>query len=190
MQVLDAFFSPSEQRLLATVLTHPDKDFGTLELLSQMGSSRSAGSALLKRWVESGLLQERRIGNQRRLAANPKFLLYPELRKIALKTVGLSQPLARALRPVVDKLQDAFVCGSVAAGKDTGDSDIDLVVVGNVDLFTVSPLLDPVEHELGRPIHVNVYSVDEWLLNNDAIIQQIKTGPRINLMGDLRDPTC
>lgn len=189
MKALDAFFSPLEQRLLATVLTHPDKDFGTLELLRQMGNSRSAGSAVLKRWVASGLLTENRIGNQRRLAANPHFLLYPELRKIALKTVGLSQPLARALTPLVDTLQDAFVFGSVAAGKDTSDSDIDLIVVGDVDLFTVSPLLDPVEQELGRPIHVNVYSVEEWSSNDDPVLQTIKTGPRIDLMGELRGTT-
>lgn len=185
MQLLDALFSPPEQRLLATVLTHPEKDFGTLELLNLMGSSRSAGSTVLKRWVESGLLKERRIGNQRRLAANPDFLLYPELRNIALKTVGLAQPLARALAPLADKLQDAFVFGSVAAGTDTSDSDIDLVVVGDLDLLTVSPLLDFVEQELGRPIHVNVYSMEEWSLSGDPVLQSIKTGPRIDLTGEL-----
>ena len=190
MQVLDAFFSPPEQRLLATVLTHPSRDFGTLELLSQMGNSRGAGSAVLRRWVESGLLKEQRIGNQRRFAANPGFLLYPELRKIALKTVGLSQPLARALTPLADQLQEAFVFGSVAAGKDTSDSDIDLVVVGDVDLFIVSPLLDPVEQELGRPIHVNIYRMDEWASDGDPVLQAIKNGPRIDLMGELRGTTC
>jgi predicted nucleotidyltransferase len=185
MNPLDALFSPPEQRLIATVLSHPEKDFGTVELLNQMGSSRSAGSNVLKRWVESGLLKERRIGNQRRLAANPDFLLYPELRKMALKTVGLAQPLARALAPLAEQLQEAFVFGSVATGKDTSESDIDLVVVGDVDLFTVSPLLDSVEQELGRSIHVNIYSKEEWASDDDPILQSIKRGPRIDLMGEL-----
>lgn len=189
MRPLDAFLSQPEQRLLATVLTRPEEDFGTLELLRQMGNSRGAGSAVLKRWVESGLLTERRVGNQRRLAANPHFLLYPELRRMALKTVGLAQPLAHALAQIADKIQDAFVFGSVAAGKDTSDSDIDLLVVGEVDLFTVSPLLDPVEQELGRPIHVNVYRPEEWSSNDDPVLQTIKTGPRIDLMGELRGTT-
>lgn len=186
MSPLDAFLSIPEQRLLALVLTNPDKEFGTLELLQQMGNSRSAGSTVLKRWVDSGLLTEKRIGNQRRLTANPDFLLYQELRKIALKTVGLAQPLAHALAPIADKLADAFVFGSVAAGKDTSDSDIDLVVVGDVDLFTVSPLLDPLERELGRHVHVNVYRPDEWSSNEDSVLQAIKNGPRIDLMGELR----
>lgn len=189
MRPLDILFSPPEQRLIATVLTHPERDFGTLELLSKMGSSRSAGSVVLKRWVESGLLKERRVGNQRRLTANPDFILYPELRKMALKTVSLAEPLAGALAPISGRLREAFVFGSVAAGKDTNDSDIDLVVVGDVDLFTVSPLLDSVEQELGRPIHVNVYNEDEWLSCDDPVLQSIKVGPRIDLMGELRGTT-
>lgn len=189
MRPLDVFFSQPEQRLLAAVLLHPEREFGTLELLSKIGNSRSAGSLLLQRWVTAGLLQERRVGNQRRLAANPDFVLYPELRKMALKTVGLAEPLARALTSISGRLLEAFVFGSVAAGKDTSNSDIDLVVVGDIDLFTLSPLLDQVEQDLGRPIHVNVYSGEEWYSSQDAVIQSIKNGPCIDLMRELRDTT-
>jgi predicted nucleotidyltransferase len=189
LRPLDSLFSQPQQRLLATVLCHPDMEFGTRELLSQMGNSHSAGATILKRWVESGLLRERRVGNQRRLAVNPDFILYPELRQMALKTVGLAQPLAEALAPVMDRLHEAFVFGSVAAGKDTTESDIDLVIVGDVDLFTVSPLLDPVQQQLGRPIHASIYGVDEWLSKADPILESIKSGPRINLMGELRGTT-
>jgi uncharacterized protein len=181
MRPLDALLSEPAQRLLAKVLPEPDKDFGTLELLSAMGSSRGAGSTLLRRWVQAGLLNERRVGNQRRLSANPAFVLYPELRSIALKTVGLAQPLARALAPIAERVREAFIFGSVAAGKDTSGSDIDLAVVGNVDLFSLSPLLDAAEKDLGRHIHVNIYSEAQWSSTNDALIRAIKDGPRIEL---------
>jgi predicted nucleotidyltransferase len=108
---------------------------------------------------------------------------------MALKTVGLAQPLARALAPIADQLREAFVFGSVAAGKDASDSDIDLVVVGDIDLFMVSPLLDTVEQELGRPVHVNVYSEDEWSSDTDLVLRSIKAGPQIDLMGELRGTT-
>ena len=187
MQPLDALFSKPEQRLLAAVLARPDKDFGTLELLDDMGSSRSAGSALLKRWVEAGLLNERRVGNQRRLSANQQFVLYPELRRIALKTVALIEPLAKALAPWAGRLHEAFVFGSVAAGSDTSTSDIDLALVGSVDLFMVSPLLDAVENELGRAVHVSIYSKAEWQAGSDAVLAAIQQGPRVDLMEALRD---
>lgn len=186
MRPLDALFSQPEQRLFGAVLGRPDQEFGMLELLSLMGSSRSAGSAVIQRCVESGLLNERRVGNQRRLSANPDFILYPELRRIVMKTVGLVEPLARAIAPIASKLQDAFVFGSVAAGKDRTDSDIDLALVGSVDLFKVSPLLDAAQQELGREVHANIYSKQEWASDRDPVIQAIRSGPKIDLMEALR----
>ena len=181
MRPLDALLSEPAQRLLAKVLPDPSQDFGTLELLSAMGTSRGAGSTLLKRWVHAGLLNERRVGNQRRISANPRFILYTELRSIALKTVALAQPLAIALVSVADRVKEAFIFGSFAAGKDTSESDIDLAVVGDLDLFSLSPLLDSAEIQIGRHIHVNIYSESEWSSTNDAVIRSIKGGPRIDL---------
>lgn len=185
MRPLDAFLSQPEQRLLGAVLAYPNKDYGTLELLSRMGSSRGGGSTVLKRWLKCGLLSERRVGNQRRLAANPNFLLYDELRRMVLKTVGLTEPLAAALAPVASRLSEAFVFGSVAAGTDTSESDIDLLIVGDVDLFDISPLLDSAERELGRHVHVNVYRDHEWSAADDAVLNSIKKGPRMDLMETL-----
>lgn len=162
-------------------MARPDQDFGTLELLKHMGNSRGAGSTVLKRWIDSGLLRERKVGNQRRLSANPHFLLYPELRQIVLKTVGMTEPLARALAPVAGRLTEAFVFGSVASGTDTSESDVDLAVVGEVDLFDISPLLDAAQAELGRNVHANVYSQQEWAAD-DPVLAVIKRGPRLDLM--------
>jgi len=172
---------------MGAVLMHPENDFGTLELLNQMGTSRGAGSVVLNRWVEAGLLRERRVGNQRRLAANPDFVLYPELRRIVLKTVGLVGPIAAALAPIADRLVAAFIFGSVAAGTDTSDSDIDVAVVGNVDLFTVSPLIDAAQNEVGRQVHVNIYSDEEWASTRDPVLKTIKSGPQIDLMEALHE---
>lgn len=181
VQPLDALLTKPEQRLMSMVYVHPDREFGTLELLTWMGSSRSAGSAILKRWVEAGLLDERRVGNQRRLCANRQFLLYPELRRMVLKTVGLVQPLGKALAPLAVRLSEAFVFGSVAAGSDTSESDIDVAVVGDVSLFDVAPLCDAVQNELGRAVHVSVYGEAEWE-SGDPVLNLIKNGPRLDLM--------
>jgi len=185
MRPLDALLSKPEQRLMSVVLVRPDQDFGTLELLEHMGSGRGSGSAILKRWVDAGLLRERRVGNQRRLSANPQFVLYRELRQMVLKTVGLTDPLAKALAPVSDRLTDAFVFGSVASGTDTSESDIDVAVVGDVDLFDVSPLLDAAQGDLGRSVHASVYSSEEWA-SDDPVLAAIKKGPRVDLMEAIR----
>ena len=181
MSPLDALLSKPEQRLMSAVLLRPEQDFGTLELLDRMGSGRGGGSAVLKRWIAAGLLRERKVGNQRRLSANPQFLLYPELRRMVLKTVGLTEPLARVLAPLASRLNEAFVFGSVAAGQDGSESDIDVALIGRIDLFDVSPLLDAAQAELGRPVHASLYSKKEWA-STDPILAAIRNGPRIDLM--------
>lgn len=185
MGLLDAFLSQPEQRLMGLVLTRPDDDFGTVELLQRMGNSRSAGSAVLQRWVASGILKEKKVGNQRRLSANTEFLLYPEMHRMALKTVGLVQPLAHRLAPFAEKLIEAFVFGSVAAGTDRSHSDIDIALVGEVDFFKLSAELDAAQTELGRTVHASVYSEQEWAAN-DPVIASIRNGPRLELMEAIR----
>lgn len=187
MRPLDTFLSPTEQRLMGAVLAHPDRDYGTLELLGLIGNSRGAGSAVIKRWVASGLIRERHVGNQRRLSANPDFLLYPELRRMVFKTIGLVQPLVDALAPISTRIHEAFVFGSIASGTDTSHSDIDLAVIGDVDPFLVSPLLDAAQLELGRSIHASIYSEKEWTVTKDPVVKAIKNGPRLDLTGALRD---
>lgn len=189
MSTLDALFSKPEQQLMCAVLTWPGRDFGTLQLLKRMGTSRGAGSVILNRWVEAGLLRERRLGNQRRLVANPDFILYPELRRIVLKTVGCAEPLAAALAPLRTRLSAAFIFGSIAAGSDTGESDIDLALVGDVDLFAVSPLIDAAQPALARSVHVNLYTKDEWSSSDDAVLNAIKAGPRLDLMKVMNEQT-
>lgn len=187
MRPLDVLMSPAEQRLVQAVMLNPERDFGTVELLQRMGSSRSAGSALLQRWVDGGLLRERRVGNQRRLSADPGFLLYPELRRMAIKTVGLAQPLARALLPVAPRLQQAWVIGSIAAGTDGSGSDVDIALVSDdLTLFDVSPALDSAQAELGRTVHVSLYTAAEWESGTDPVIASVRQAPRIDLMEALR----
>ena len=189
MRPLDALFSLPEQRLLGLALLDPQRDFGTLELLKHMGNSRSSGMRVLERWLAAGLLRERRVGNQRRLSSNPEFLLYPELRRMVVKTVGVAEPLCAALRPLSASLSEAFIFGSVAAGSDQSDSDIDLALVGLVDLFALSPRIDQAQTQLGRRVHLSVYDAREWASTTDSVLESIRRGPRIDLMDMLREPT-
>ena len=53
--------------------------------------------------------------------------VFSELRGLILKTAGLVDVLAQALKPLSSKLQLVFVYGSIANGTAQSDSDIDLI---------------------------------------------------------------
>lgn len=183
----DFLLTSSMQRLLALVLTEPDREFTLNELLARAGGGHGSSQRQIERLIESGVLREgRRRGRQRSIKANPDFFLYPELRSIALKSFALAEPLRRALQPYEEGIDEAFVFGSTAKGTDTYRSDIDLIVVGTASLMELTAAMLEAEKELGRPVHLNIYSPAEWenLRTNDPVLAQISASKKIQVLPD------
>ncbi len=97
-----------------------------------MGVPSSSLQRELHDLSEVGILKTHRQGRMVYYQANTDSPVFPDLRGLLLKTAGLVDVLAQALKPVAAKVQTAFVYGSIAAGNEQSDSDIDLMVVGQV----------------------------------------------------------
>lgn len=185
MSSVDFLFTPTVQRVLATTLIHPDQSFTLQNLLRQAAAGRGSAQKQIDRLVEAGVLvEEPRRGRQRSIRANTEFFLYPELKSIALKTFGLIEPVRDALQPYADRIQEAFIFGSVVKGTDTERSDVDVMIVGTVpplELFEVGSRL---RQQLGRTVQFNVYEPAEWrdLVDNDPVVSQIVNGPKLQVM--------
>lgn len=108
-----------------------------------------------------------------------------------VKTIGLAGPLEAALEPFRERIQAAFVYGSIAKGSDTARSDIDLMVI--CDDLAYSDLyeaLQEAEATLGRPVHVNLATAAEWkrkLAEGNAFITKIQAQPKVPLIGSVDD---
>lgn len=184
MSAVDFLFTSGVQRVLAATLPHPDRAYTMRELLAIAASGRGNTQRQIDKLLISGVLKEDpRRGRVRSIRANTGFFLYPELSSIARKSFALTEPLERALRPFAAGIQEAFVFGSVAKAEDTERSDIDLVVVGTAPLLDLSEAMHRVEGELGRAVHLSLYTPNEWLalLDKDPVMVQIAQGPRLNL---------
>ena len=129
-------------------------------------------------------MEEPRRGRQRSIRANTEFFLYPELRIIALKTFGLIEPVREALQTYADRIEEAFIFGSVVKGTDTGKSDIDVIVVGAVPQLELFEAASRLQQQLGRVVQFNVYAPEEWrdLVKNDPVVSQIAGGPKLQVM--------
>ena len=125
--VADALFSGLQQRLLAVLFGQPDRSFYGNELLRLTGTGRGALQRELEKLVSADLVTVTPIGNQKHYQANAAAPIFAELRGIVMKTLGLADVLRTALNAVADRIELAFVFGSVARGTDTATSDIDLM---------------------------------------------------------------
>jgi len=101
----------------------------------------------------AGILVSKKVGNQVIYRLNPDCPIYADLRSIIRKTVGLADTLREELQPFASRIEGAYVYGSQASGDARPDSDIDLMVVGDVS-----------QPEMNRPISTATASNNPILL--------------------------
>src|SRR5205085_5030305 len=102
------------------------------------------------------------VGNQVFYQVNQHNPVFSEMRALVGKTVGVFNILHSALEQLSEKITVAFVYGSVARQEETGESDIDVMIVGKVKLDEVLSRLSDAEGALGRAVNPTVYSVQEF----------------------------
>lgn len=183
MSLVDFLLTRRQQRILAPLLLNPERSYSVNELIRIGGASSSGSQAVLRAIREVGLVLEERLGNQRRLRINTDFPIYPELRAICIKTFGIQEPIRAMLEPFVDQIDLAFIFGSIAKGTDRAHSDVDLIVVGSLDLFTVVNAADVFEQTYGRHLHLTCYTREDWEeLRDDRSLRAIIAGPTMMLI--------
>lgn len=185
MSSVDFLFTPTVQRVLGATLIHADQSFTLQDLLRRAAAGRGSAQQQIERLVHAGVLvEEPRRGRQRSIRANTEFFLYPELKSIALKTFGLLEPIRDALQAYGHHIEEAFIFGSVVKGTDSGKSDIDVMVVGDVSQLELFEAASRLQQDLGRVIQFNLYGPAEWrnLVKNDPVVSQIVLGPRLEVI--------
>ena len=152
-QPIEFMFSPYRRQALAVLFLRPDEQFHVRELARLTGVSAGSLHRELTAMAASRLLLREKIGNQVFYRANSECSIYEELAAIFRKTMGLTKLLQDALSGLADDIQVAFVFGSMASGRQTAGSDLDVCVLGEVSLLEVVKALSPVQETLQREVN-------------------------------------
>src|SRR5262245_36427939 len=183
----DALFTPVQQRVLGLLFGQPQRRFQSAEIIRLAGSGTGAVHRQLQRLASTGLVAVTREGNQKYYQANRDSPVYPELYGLAVKTMGVVEPLRVALEPLAGRIVAAFVFGSVAKGSDHAGSDLDLLVVGDdLEYADVYPVLEKAERRLGRPVNPTVMSRAEWQqkrARRDSFAARVAAQPKLFVIG-------
>lgn len=184
MSSVDFMLSERQQKMLGALILHPDRQYGTNELLAIGGPGTGAGRNVIEAFERSGVVVKERRGNQLLYSINTANPIYPDLRSICMKTFGMADVVARELEPFRDRIELAFLFGSMVRGTERPGSDVDLMVVGDVDLFELGEAVDRMQQVLGRDIDLNLHTPSEWkALENDRVIGAIMKEDRIVVIG-------
>jgi len=172
-------------KLLSTLFLSPVQDRNAWELSQSLKESYSAIWKELKRLEEVGILTSKLIGNAKAYQVNPKCPISPELRSIILKTEGIGGVIQKKLTTMGD-VRKAFIYGSFATGEADAHSDIDLMVIGEINLEEFSDMISETERELNRPINYVIFSEIEWnekLANEEPFAINVNQSDKIILVG-------
>ena len=186
----DALFTKSQQKVLGLLYARPDKSFYTNEIMRWASMGRGTISRELDKLVGAGLLTLSKTGNQNHYQANSSNPVYDELVGIVRKTFGIADEIRTALTSLTTHIDCAFVFGSVASGKESSDSDIDLMIIGDVSFTQVVSALYSTQEGLRREINPKIYTKEEWshmVKIKDAFITEVLAKPRINVIGDINE---
>jgi predicted nucleotidyltransferase len=184
----ELFTSVTRARLLTLFLTHPTEEYYLRELARRSGQSLRAVQHELPRLERLELVLVRRRGRQKYYRANEQHPLFPELKRIVYKTAGLGDALKDAIAGI-EGIDAAFIYGSVAKGGERSASDIDLMVVGDLDSEELHRAIRKAEKTLGREVSLVTMGPDEWrsrLASRDAFVEDLLKTDKIFLTGDER----
>jgi predicted nucleotidyltransferase len=160
--ISQVLFGQTRTAILSLLYGHGDESFYLRQLVRETGAGNGAVQREVKQLSDAGLIVRKTVGNLVFYQANRKSPVFSELRGLLLKTAGVRDVLREALAPLKNRIEVAFVYGSIAAQKDWVESDVDLMIVGDATFDEVVPRLSDAQKRLRREINPTIYPVREF----------------------------
>jgi predicted nucleotidyltransferase len=167
------------------LLGHPDEQLYLREIARRTAISPGALQRELALLTRAGLIVRTTRGNLVYFQANRASSIFGELQGILYKTFGLVDLLRDALVEI-EGIVMAFVFGSAARTSLARDSDIDLMVIGDVAFADVVAALSSAQRQVGRDINPTVYTfleVRRKLGEGNHFLQSVAAEPRLDVIG-------
>jgi predicted nucleotidyltransferase len=161
-------FGRTRGAVLALLYGHVDQSFYLRQIVRAIGAGHGAVQRELQYLTDMGLILRRTQGNQVLYQANSQNPIFPEIKGLINKTVGIHDVIRSSLETFAPEIQVAFVYGSVARQRERANSDVDLMVLGNAPFGEIVSALGPAQRTLGREINPTVFAVDEFRSKLDS----------------------
>jgi predicted nucleotidyltransferase len=184
----NVLFTKTQQKVLGLLYGQPYKSFYLNEIVRLSDIGRGTIKRELERMTASGIVIQKRIGNQNHYQANDSCPVYQELLGIVRKTFGIADVIKTALTPIFERIIFAYIYGSIAKSEDSSKSDIDLLVIS--DKLTYSEVMErliEVEGSLGRVVNPTIYDlkqIKQKLKQDNAFVARIIEQPKIWIKED------
>jgi predicted nucleotidyltransferase len=183
---MSLFLTKNQTLLMRLFYTNPDKAFFIQEIGRIVDKKPGIFQRALYKLEEEGVLKSFYQANARFFQADTAHPLYPELKRIIFKTVGVPDVLRSFLKKLKE-VKVALLYGSFAKGVERKDSDIDLLVIGSPEMEKkLLKNIPDFEKIFQREINYKIYSESEFnekLKGKNPFLMEILSDQFILLKG-------
>ncbi len=162
-----------------------DQPLHMRELERRSGFAIGTIQTEMKKLVGLDLVERRKDGNRVYYQANKNHPLYGDIQQMVFKTSGVVDTLKQALGNQ-EAILVAFLFGTAATGRLGAESDVDLLVIGEIGLRKLLSLLTGVGNRIGREINPVVMSIREFrkrVADQEHFITAVWDGPKHFIIG-------
>ena len=173
--------SKTRIKLLVRLFFNPNTRSYLRELAKEFNVSTNAVREELNQLKQTKLLKTQKSGRQIFYMANTTHSLFPELKSMVSKVMGIDQVVDGIVNRLGD-LERAYLIGDYAEGKDTGI--IDLLLVGDIDSYHLNDLTKKTERYINRKIRSLVISRDEFA----EFLATVEHQPKVLIWDSFKGP--
>lgn len=172
--------------LLGLFFTNPEQSFYMQEIGRILNKKPGCFQKTINNMEKEGILVSEYKANARYFKVNKEYPLYQELKSIVFKTVGVVGSLRESLKQIKN-IKFSFIYGSYAKSAENYLSDIDLIVIGNIDEDALIKELDKMEKKIGREVNYRLYELKEFkqeIENRNPFLLEILKEKKVMIIGE------
>jgi predicted nucleotidyltransferase len=180
------FGSKTRASLLTQLIMNESKRFHILELSRILGIPHSMLIKEIANLETLGIVKTEKVGRTRLIGVNLSLPYLSALKEIIIKTSGLKDLIYTGLSKVKG-IKYCLIFGSFANMEETAESDVDILVIGNVKTLELSRPLKKIEEKIGKEINYVVWDKTQFesrVASKNGFLMDITSKKVIMIVGN------
>lgn len=185
----DFIISRVRVKILELFFNQPGEMYFVREITRQTHEEINAVRRELDRMLAAGILKSEERGNRLYYYLNRNYTFFAELLRMVRKSTGLGQKLIKH-RKKLGTVKFVMFSGKFVQSSRSRQSEVDILVVGDVVLAELEALMNEEQQRLGREINYTVLAEDEFAFRKqrrDPFLLDVLYGTRVMVIGNEED---
>lgn len=182
----DFMLSKVRVELVELFFQKPEEMWYVRELTRLVGEEINAVRRELSRMQDVGMVKSEERGNRLYYMLNTSYDFFSDLLTLVAKTTGLGKEIKKNRKKLGD-LSYVMFSGTFARRKPHKNTDVDILIIGDVVIPELTALVKVEEEKRGHEINYTVLSADEFefrKMRRDPFLRDILGGGRVMIIGD------